>query len=195
MTETVDYYENMLDAFRDTESLTVLVASGVSRDEAVGVLGIELDRPVDGSWDNGDDYTGWALVDVPGGVLAIETTGYGDPSTEALGLLSKNGAAGVVRSNIQARMRFGCARGSEVLFDDDGFMYVDDPTIVPAELRQLFALAWIDLDDEDDFGDGGPSPFAVALAMVEAISGVKLTEDLVASVFESGFFRAPNRLA
>ncbi len=195
MTGTVDYYETMLEAFRDTESLTVLVASGVSRDQAVGVLGIDLDRPVDSGWDSGDGYTGWALADIPGGVLAIETTGYGDPSTEALRLLSANGAAGVVRSNIQAHIRFGCARGSEVLFDDDEYMYVEDPSIVPAELRQLFDLAWIDLDDEDDFGGDGPSSFAVALAMIEVVTGLKLKGDLVGQVLDSGFFRAPNRLA
>lgn len=74
-------------------------------------------------------------------------------------------------------------------------MYVEDPSIVPAELRQLFDLAWIDLDDEDDFGGDGPSSFAVALAMIEVVTGLKLSGDLVGQVFDSGFFRAPNRLA
>ena len=67
---------------------------------------------------------GLAAIEVPGGVLAIELSGYGDPSTADLASLSTSGASAVVRCNIQAHDRFGCARAGELVFDDDEFTYV-----------------------------------------------------------------------
>ena len=75
------------------------------------------------------------------------------------------------------------------MFDDDEFIYVD-PANVPAELRELFDTAWVDLDDED--GDVSEDPFPTGLAMAELVTGVELTEDLVAAVLEADFFSAPS---
>ena len=189
MAANVEFYEQVLSAFPDTESLTVLVASGVRRDEVLSGLGADVSDPVEDAWDTGMQTTAWAAIDVPGGVLAIEMTGYGDPSLTSLASLSKAGASAVVRSNIKAHNRFGFARSGEVVFDDDEFIYVD-PANVPAELRELFDTAWVDLDDED--GDVSEDPFPTGLAMAELVTGVELTEDLVAAVLEADFFSAPS---
>ena len=107
MAANVEFYEQVLSAFPDTESLTVLVASGVRRDEVLSGLGADVSDPVEDAWDTGMQTTAWAAIDVPGGVLAIEMTGYGDPSLTSLAFLSKAGASAVVRSNIKAHNRFG----------------------------------------------------------------------------------------
>src|SRR5689334_18946528 len=109
MAATVEFYEQVLLAFPDTESLSVVVVSGATRDTVLAGLGADLANPVEDAWDTSPETTAWAAVEVPGGVLAIELTGYGDPSTADLLSLSADGAAAVVRSNIQAHDRFGCA--------------------------------------------------------------------------------------
>jgi hypothetical protein len=186
---TVEFYEQVLPAFPDSESLTVLVVSGATREAVLTGLGADLSRPVEDAWDVEGDSTAWAAVDVPGGVLAVELTGYGDPSSADLTSLSEAGAAAVVRCNIQAHYRFGCARAGGLVFDDDEFIYIDDRGRVPGELRRLFDAAWVDLDDDSEEGE---EPFATGLAMAELVTGLELTEDQVAAVLESEFFWAPS---
>jgi len=194
VTATLEYHEQLLDAFPDLESLTVLVVSGATRAQVAAALDMDLTTPVapDHGVDN-DDSTGWAAIEIPGGVLALESSGYGDPTNAALRTLSENGlAAAVVRSNIQGHLRFGCARGGELLFDADEFMYVEDPSAVPTELRPLFDLAWDDLQGDDDQDvDDMPSPIAVGLAMAELITGLELTADQVATVYDAQFYKTP----
>lgn len=192
MVATLEYYEPLAATFGDVESLTVLVVKGSNRDTVAVALGVDLSRPVDDPWDGEGETTGWALIDVDGGVLAIEPTGYGDPTVRALVQLSTDGgAAAVVRSNIQAHERFGCARDGALLFDDDEYIYIDDLDAVPAELRPLFDLAWIDLDSDDDDDDDGVDPFATGLAMAELITGIELTAADVETINAAGFYFAP----
>jgi len=193
VTATLEYYEQLLDAFPDLESLTVLIVSGASRDQVAAALGIDLNEPVDiDYWGDNPDTTGWAALEIPGGVLAVELSGFGDPTTHALCSLSENGgAAAVVRSNIQGHMRFGCARDGELLFDDNEFMYVEDPSAVPTELRPLFDLVWEDPDGDERDMDEMPSPVAVGLAMAELITGIELTADQVGAVHGSQLFKTP----
>lgn len=190
---TVEYYEQLSEAFPDTESLTILIVADASRDAVARELKVDLGAPIEGNWIEDQKATAWALLEVPGGVLGVENTGYGDPTLAALkGLSRDNGAAAVVRHNIQAHLRFGCARNGELLFDDDEYMYIDDPDVVPAELRPLFDLAWDDLEgDEDD--DEGADGFAVGLAMAELVTGVELNADSVTKVcHRQTFYRAPS---
>lgn len=192
VTATPEYYERVVDAFQDTESLTVLTVAGRSRDQVAAVLGVDLNQPVDDGWSDNVHETGWAILEIAGGVLAVELSGYGDPALPALLALSENGgASAVVRSNIQANLRFGCARNGELLFDDNEYIYIDDPAVVPGELRPLFDLAWDDLEGDDE-DDEMPDGFVVGLAMAEVITGVQLTADQVAMAYESGFFKAPS---
>jgi hypothetical protein len=191
MSADPEYYAQVLPHLGSDESLTVLVVRGRSRVETAEILEIDLTAEGDPSeWP--DEGSVWSLVDIPGGVLAIESSGYGDPTLRALRELSAGGgAAAVVRSNIQAHLRFGCARDGELLFDDDEYMYAEDPSLVPAELRPLFDLVWDDLEGEDDIDDEGPSAFAVGLAMAELVTGIEVTVEQVDAVSEGPGFTGP----
>jgi hypothetical protein len=177
----------------DSESLTVLVVSGATRDEVAAALSVDLSAPaaLDEWVDEGVvDKTGWAIIEVSGGVLAIEPSGYGDPTNSALAAMSGGGrSAAVARSNIQAHERFGCARDGQLAFDDDEFNYLEDPSGVPDELRPLFDLAWDDLEDDEPGGE--LSGVIVALAMCEAWTGVPITAGDFVSARESGWCSGP----
>ena len=183
---TVEYYDELMDSLGDIQSLTVLVVAGASRNTVARALDVDLHEPVGHPWDNkqGADYSAWALVEIDGGVLGVEYTGYGDPSVAALEAMTRGGAAAaVVRSNIQAQVRFGCARDAEVLFDAHEFRDVDRPDVVPSELRHLF-----DLVQKDDATDC----VAAGLAMAEVVTGLELTYDEAMLINAAQFFRGPS---
>jgi hypothetical protein len=190
VTATVEHYEHVLSLFPDSGSITVLVAAGATRDAVLAGLGADLSDRADDAWDVDSRSAAWAAIEVPGGVLAVELSGYGDPALADLASLSQPGAAAVVRSNIQAHYRFGAARAGELIFDDDEYIYLRDLDRVPAELRPLFDAAWNDLDSEDD--DERAHPLATGLAMAELVTGMELSEDQVAAVLEAEFFIAPS---
>lgn len=187
----MDYYDELIDSFGDSESLTLLVVAGATRDRVARALAVDLHEPVGHPWDedHDTDFAAWALVEIDGGVLGVEYTGYGDPTVDALRAMSRDGGSvAVVRSNIDAHLRFGCARDAEVLFDAHEFMYVDDPAEVPGELRPLFDLVHDDLEsDEHDAPDG----FVVGLAMAEVVTGLELTSQEALLLASAQFFRGP----
>ncbi|MGO4256085.1 DUF6461 domain-containing protein [Marmoricola sp. RAF53] len=196
MTATPEYYDQVLDAFGDTESLTVLIVAGRTIPEVAAAVGADLGRAVRGEDAFEDDRaTVWSFTEVPGGVLAAEPSGYGDPSLDALRALSAGGgAAATVRNNVQGHFRFGCARDGEVHFDEDEFMYIEDPEVVPAELRPLFDLVWDDLEDEIDEDDDAPTGWSVGLAMAEVATGIRVTKEEAARLSDATLHPAPQML-
>ena len=186
MTGTVEFYEQVLSAFPDAESLTVVTVAGMTREQVLAQLGADLSGPVQDGWEDDEESTAWAAVDVPGGVVAVELTGYGDPSCDDLAALSREGASAVVRGNIQGHYRFGCAQAGELLWNDDEFVYVSDRSAVPAQIRSLFDAAWVGLDDGDDEAD----PLSTGLAMAEVVTDVTVDAEQVTDLLASGFFRA-----
>lgn len=184
MAATVDYYDNLVDSFGDSESLTLLVVAGATRDRVARALEVDLHEPVCHPWDEDgeSDYAAWALVEIDGGVLGVEYTGYGDPTVDALRAMSRDGGAvAVVRSNIETHLRFGCARDAEVLFDASEHLSVDDPDQVPGELRPF-----IDLVGEEE-----ADAFVVGLAMAEVVTGLELTSQEALLLASAQFFRGP----
>lgn len=199
MSASPDYYAALLENFFDLESITILVAAGATRAEVAEALGIDMsltptEYPDSGDEDDGDldvETAAYAMVDVDGGVLAVELTGYADPSLSALRSLSSNGrSAAVVRDNISSFLRFGCARDGEILFDDNQYTWVEDHDRVPAELRDLFLEAWIDPETPTD--DVVFNGFEVGLAMTEVITGIRLVEEDLRRVMKAGFRPAPS---
>jgi hypothetical protein len=199
---TPDYYAEVLEAFPDAESVTVLFVGGATAAGVSATLGLDLASTVDPDEVVGDDQvTAWALVEVPGGVVAVEPTGFGDPTRTVLAALSSDGhSAAVVRTNVLAHVRFGCARDGRLLFDDNEYVYVEDPEVVPSELRSLFDLAWDDLStdptgdegaEDDDEDDDGPDAVVVGLAMAELVTGVELTPGQVEALVESAYHPGP----
>lgn len=189
MSDAVGWYSQVLEARFSTET-TIFVVVGPAWEEIARVLGADPTRvstsdPVD------EKTTRWSFLALDGGVLAVEYTGYGDPTLAALRELSAGGGAcAVVRGNVQGHDRFGCARDGEVLFDDDEYIYIDDPDVVPPELRPLFDLVWDDLDDEEGDEDT-PDPFAVGLAMAELITGLRISGSQIEQAYAGPWYDAP----
>lgn len=194
MTPVEDYRAALDGVPLSTEGLSILVAAGASIEEVAAALEVQVDAELSDHPELDGDWSGYAMTEVPGGVLAIELTGYADPSLSAMRTISGGGrSAATVRGNIQAHDRFGCARDGEVLFDDDEYPYVEDRGRVPEEIRELFDLAWDDLDvevgsEEDDVESG----FVVGLAMAEVITGLRIGADDLKRAMESGFRPAPS---
>lgn len=191
MTDAAHYAVLLEDAPFDTESLTVLVVAGATRQEVAAALGVDLAAdPTEYPEADDEEHSAYALTDLDGGVLAVEHSGYADPSLDALRTLSAGGrSVAVVRDNLQAHTRFGWARDGEVVFDDDEYPYLEDPARVPAELRPLFDTAWV---DEDDDADDEAHPFPVGLAMAELVTGLRLTAEDLQRVADSGYRLAPS---
>ncbi len=180
MSERVEHYTELIEHL-DLEVQTILVVAGARVEEVKAVVLTEAALPTDGSRLEDDEVSAYGFVEVEGGVLAIEYTGYADPSVAALVQLSSGGrTAAVVRDNIQAHVRFGCAQDGALLFDDHEYIFIEagERSRVPDELRPLFDLAWIDVhaDDQND-QDEEVDATAVALAMAELCTGVVLTAE------------------
>ena len=156
---------------------TTLVVRGATVQEVVAALG---GVPVEDLSDEelyGEEpiWAEYTLVAIEGGVLASEDTGYADPPNDVLVALSQGGrAAAVVRDNIQAHCRFGCARDGVLVFDDDEYRFLEDLDAVPDELRAFVDLTRVDLDD-DGHEPEEDDPTAVGLAMAEVVTGLRLT--------------------
>lgn len=177
MTAIVEYYEDLLGGSMAELEGTLLVVRGATTADVAESLGAIPVAEIPDE-DRGEFDPTWAtyvFVPLGDGVLAYEDAGYADPSVEALASMSRGGrAAAVVRTNTQGHLRFGCARDGQLLFDDDEYMYAEDRSGVPDEIRPLFSLAWVDLTREESFSADGA---AVALAMAEVITGVRLSRD------------------
>lgn len=91
-------YEAMFeDAGIDGESLTVLLVRGGTSADVLRLLGAEAEADLAPYPDLEDvDYSGYALAEVEGGVVAFELTGYADPSPRVLAALSALGGAAAV---------------------------------------------------------------------------------------------------
>ena len=73
----------------DGESLTVVLVGGTHLAAASRALGLDLDQPFDDQENlDEEEWSVYGLVEVDGGVVAIEHTGYADPSLDTLALLS-----------------------------------------------------------------------------------------------------------
>ena len=191
MVHDASHYEAMFeDAGIDRESLTVLLVRGGTRAEVLQLLGAEATSNGEQYPDLADaDYSGYALAEVHGDVVAFEHTGYADPSPRVLGALSAlGGAAAITRDNIMAHERFGCARDGAVLFDADEFRYTEEREreSVPHELRPLFDSAWANLDSDSD--DDGGSGF-VGYAMAALHTGIVVTGDDLSRALHQGYHR------
>ena len=178
------HLDDVCDALGNCESVTILVVADASATVAsvAQILGVRLNESRE-SWIDHPGETAWRLLSVPGGVLAHEPSGFGDPSVEALATLSTRGTAAVARSNVNGHDRFGYARHGSLLFDDNEYIYLDDPSRVPEEVRLLFGSAWQDLDaDDGDADDDEYGGLFVALAMTELVTGLVLDPHAVREV-------------
>ena len=109
--------------------------------------------------------------EVPGGVIAVELNGFQGARDEVLRRLSDHGRAASIYWNVEDDNAFSCARDGRVestvdMYDAETPEDVD----LPDDLMSLFVSA-----AEDD----GVSLWAVGLAMVEACTGVVVSEEAI----------------
>lgn len=155
---------------------TWIAAAPMTVDEAVSrLLGPNPRRATDADEDAmmNADISAYSFLQVGDGVVAWEDTGFADPPKRLLAALSQDGAVSAVATdNIEAMTRFGYARDGEIVFDAFEYAFVEDLDEIPAEVRDLAALAWDDLEgpmvETADWS-------AVALAMSEKVTGVRAT--------------------
>ena len=168
----VEYYK-----FLAIGDETTLVVRGATVQEVVAALGgvpVE-DLSEDELYGEEPIWAEYTIAAIEGGVLVSEDTGYADPPNDVLVALSRGGrAAAVVRDNIQAHCRFGCARDGVLVFDDDDYRFLEDRDAAPDELRAFLDLTWVDLDDDDHEPEEDDTN-AVGLAMAEVVTGLRLT--------------------
>lgn len=169
----------LFDRYRHDTSLgegTYVVAAPMTVEEARARLLGPNPRPATAADEkavmNGR-LSAYTFLQVGDGVLAFEDTGFADPPRRLLAELSRDGAVSAVATdNIEGMIRFGYARDGEVVFDAFEYAFVEDLDEIPAEVRDLAALAWDDLE--------GPMVetadwVTVAMAMSEKVTGVRAT--------------------
>ncbi|WP_344007796.1 DUF6461 domain-containing protein [Nocardioides lentus] len=190
---TPEQLEAVLDeAELDWEALTVVLVAGATRDQVLTTLGASPEPAAlgDVDWDHASAY---AVVEIAGGVLALEHSGYADPSLDVLARLSSfGGSAAVARSNIKAQDRFGCAADGEVVFDaaEYPFVEVEEKQPLPSRLRPLFDTAWVDLDAPDDV-EPEADPTLVAITMACDVTGLEPTVADLERAREATYHQVP----
>ncbi|MFS3129085.1 hypothetical protein ACLM5J_11855 [Nocardioides sp. Bht2] len=174
------------------DSVSVLVVRGARPRQVAKILGADLSRTVHPDEVDllPEERTVWSFRRIDGGVLAVELTGYGDPTRSALAKLSAiGGSAAVVRDDIDAITRFAAATDGALVFDGDEYAFVDDPALYPDHLRSIASRAWVDLskpltDTEED-------PFTVGLELITAHTGLTFGMAEIESTAERSGFSAP----
>lgn len=163
---------------------TLLLVTGSSVEAVLSLLGASAHPVSLGRWD--DSGSAYAATTVPGGVLAIELSGFADPSSETLARLSSGGAAAVAAGGGEATERFACARDGVVEWEasDWDMLDIEEIAEVPIQLRGLFDTAWRSLDATDDEDDPDVDPSAVAVAMAEEFTGLRVTRADVAGLVD-----------
>lgn len=119
----------------------------------------------------------WAFRQVGGAAVAYEPYGFTVIGKSALVRLSASGrTVAVASSNEEAMIFFGYARDGRLRYGPEEFAY-DRKRHYPAEVRDLAALAWIDLDAPWGALDDAWPAEEVAPALVEHVTGVRAPDD------------------
>ncbi len=154
---------------------TWILAAPMTVDEARMRLLGPTPQPVtdaDPATMNGET-SAYYFLQIGDGVIAWESVGFSDPPGRLLAELSREGAvSAVVTQNDLGITRFGYARDGAVIVDGFDYVFIGDAIRMPAEVRDLAALAWDDVDGPDD---ERADWFDVAMAMSEKVTGVRAT--------------------
>jgi hypothetical protein len=175
--ELYEHYSSLLDENSSEEGTWVFVADTTVAEAVTRLLGPEprVVTPEDDRRLDGGSWSAYSFTQVGSGVVAFERTGYADPRGRRLAALSAGGrVSAVVTGNIDAMTRFGYARDGRIVFDEVDYAFVEDLERIPAEVRDLAAVAWADPDAPVE--EGGDW-FVAALAMAEQVTGVRADPD------------------
>lgn len=156
----------------------VTVATDVSREEMADAFGADLAAPTR-ELHADEDQMLVSFAEIGDCQVAIEVNGYTGSKPEVLEALSRPGRAASAFWNVEDMIRFACAEDGSVLYDGE-FVY-DGTDGLPDELVPLVELVADDLEDEFDDSDDDdvPSYQAVALALVETFTGIRVSASAV----------------
>lgn len=173
----------------DSESVTYVLVTGAYAGEVATALGADLGEPArtwleDEVMSDDGDTSSYAFAELAGGVVAVEPSGYADPTLDVMRRLSQGGrTVAVARSNIQAHCRFGYARDGEIVFDSHEYAFVRDLDSVPAEVRDTVSHVVGETDDVDWL--------ASAMAMATEVTGLLVTAESLERAVAGGFYPVP----
>jgi hypothetical protein len=156
------------------DAACVTAATETTRQEVLVAFGADtgVQVPIQDAYGTGEEYF-VSVVEVAGGVIAIEFNGYHGTLAEVLTPLSTGGLAASMFWNVNDDNAFGCARNGELLASVDMYDAEDpDDVELPAELRPLFESA----------GSEDADLHAAGLALVEQFTGIRIGADAVASI-------------
>jgi hypothetical protein len=161
------------------EAACVTVATGVTREQFVNAFGVDLASPEsrENSAAAPGDEDAPALVsftEIGGCLVAVEVNGFTGSESDVLEATSLPGRSASAFWNVNGVVRFACALDGEVLYDGE-FVY-DGTDGLPAELGPLVASVADDLEDEDPPDQDGASYAAVAMALVETWTGIRVKQ-------------------
>jgi hypothetical protein len=160
----------------------VTVVTGATVSAVLNAFGARTDRTyaVDDTFLL-EAHTAACVVDVPGGVVAVEFNGYQGSRAEVLGPASRRGKAASIFWNVNYVVQFTCARRGRTLAMTDLSLGAD-PDELPRSLRPMLSLT--ESDDAD--------LVAVGMAMVDRFTGLSaLTRELVDGLSEGYLLDPP----
>jgi hypothetical protein len=160
----------------------VTVVTGATVSAVLNAFGARTDRTyaVDDTFLR-EAHTAACVVDVPGGVVAVEFNGYQGSRAEVLGPASRRGKAASIFWNVNYVVQFTCARRGRTLAMTDLSLGADTDEL-PRSLRPMLSLT--ESDDAD--------LVAVGMAMVDRFTGLSaLTRELVDGLSEGYLLDPP----
>jgi hypothetical protein len=173
----------------------VTVATTVTRQELAEAFGADLASPILGVDEDPPGYYGESFDDtmmvsfteLSGCQVAIEVNGFTGNQGEVLAAASSNGLAASAFWNVDSMVYFSFARDGEVLYSEE-YVFDTERDGLPAELIPLVDLVADDgTSDLDSMAEDGPSWSHVAMAMVETVTGVRITPDDVRRAVQRAF--------
>jgi hypothetical protein len=118
-----------------------------------------------------DAQTAVSVIEVDGGVIAVEFNGFQGSRPEVLKEVARPGKAASMFWNVNGHERFGCAQRGKVLTTYD-LVLGDDRDQFPKQLIVLLELAENDTTDLT----------ALGVAMAEQFTGLAVTKDLIDAI-------------
>lgn len=173
--EDYGWLEGELEWFGEAGCVTV--ATAATRGAVAAAFGADLSAPTPEA--HGDGVQLYAsFLEVGGAQVVVEDNGFRGNDDSVLVRVSDGGRAASAFWNVDGVTRFGCARDGRLLFNQE-FSLLDRWPGLPADLVPLAERA---------AGEGAQEHIAaIALAMVEQFTGVRVTAEHVSSALRTGF--------
>jgi hypothetical protein len=151
-----------------SEAGCITLVAGASVKKVLKAFGADADERIAVSQVLDDAQTAVSLIEVDGGVIAVEFNGFQGSRPEVLQVAARPGKAASMFWNVNGHEHFGCAQRGKLLATYD-LVLGDDRDGFPKALLPVLELA------EDEATD----LTALGVAMAEQFTGITVTKDLI----------------